>query len=94
MRLGSLTVQQLVAGLFSGCPGGELSLHNDLGAKLCSLLSPTDLANVEAACKAELARRRTEQQSSDLTRCIELQNGGLKSWALELPKTSESQVQV
>ena len=65
MRLDSLSVQQLVADLFSGCPGGELSLHSDLGAKLCSLLSATDLANVEAACKAELARRRMEQQSSD-----------------------------
>jgi hypothetical protein len=78
VRLDSLSVQQLVASLFSGCPGGELSLHNNLGAKLCSLLSATDLANVEAACKAELARRRMEQQSSDLTKCIELQNGGLK----------------
>ena len=84
VRLDSLSVQQLVASLFSGCPGGELSLHSDLGAKLCSLLSDTDLANVEAACKAELARRRMEQQSSDLTKSIELQNGGLKPWALEL----------
>ena len=29
-----------------------------------------------------------EQESSDLTKCIELQNGGLKPWALELLKTS------
>ena len=88
VRLDSLSVQQLVASLFSGCPGDELSLHNDLGAKLCSLLSATDLANVEAACKAELARKHSEQQSSELTRCIELQNGGLEHWALELLKTS------
>jgi len=50
-------VEQLVADLFSGCRAGELSLHNNLGAKLCSLLSDTDRANVEAACKAELHRK-------------------------------------
>ena len=41
---------------------------------------------MEAACKAELARRRMEQQGSDLTKCFEQQNGGLKPWALELLK--------
>jgi hypothetical protein len=35
-------VEQLVADLFSGCRAGELSLHNNLGAKL--LLSDTDHA--------------------------------------------------
>jgi hypothetical protein len=79
-------VQRLVAKLFSGCPGGELSLHNDLGASHSSPLSDTDRAAVAAACKVELARRRTEQQGSDLTKCFEQQNGGLQPWALELLK--------
>jgi hypothetical protein len=51
---------RVVADLFSGCPTDELSLHKDLGAKHSSLLSDTDRANVEAACKAELDRRHTE----------------------------------
>jgi hypothetical protein len=46
----SISVQQLVARLFSGCPGGELSLHNNLGAKL--LLSNTDLAKCGGCLQA------------------------------------------
>jgi hypothetical protein len=80
--LGSSRTQQLVADLLAGCPGSVLSLHNNLGAKL--LLSDTDRAAVAAACKVELARRRTEEQSGDLTKGFELQNGGLHASALEL----------
>jgi hypothetical protein len=81
-------VQRLVAKLFSGCPRRELSLHNDLGARHSSLLCDTDRAAVAAACKAELVRRLTEQHSSDLTECFELQNFGLHASALELLKPS------
>jgi hypothetical protein len=82
--LGSSRAQQLVASLLSGCPGRELSLYNDLGAKHSSLLSDTDRAAVAAACKVELARRHSEQLSSDLTKCFEQLNAGLPESSLEL----------
>jgi hypothetical protein len=83
----SSSVERLVAKLFSGCPSGELLLHN-LGAKLCSLLPDTDRAAVAVARKAELDRRLTEQQSGDLTKCFGLHNDGLHASALELLKPS------
>ncbi len=73
---GSSRAQRLVASLFSGCLGGKLSLHNDLSVQHSSLLSDADRANVEAACKAELVRRHSEQVSGNgnLTKCHNLLN--------------------